>query len=863
MGTTADKSKPAHVGQALSVWKEAHAAHGAAFVKKRDVQLLWRELTGATDTLMRTLAGPKETRFSVVAVGGYGRGELFPYSDIDLLILVPEGEVPTPSIERVLYGLWDMPLALGHAVRTVQQSIDVARAEHTVMSAMLDMRHVAGNEALTAKLAKRVRRELIGVDVLKFVEAKLKERDVRHTHALDSRFVLEPNVKEGKGALRDLHTIWWLARYCYDVERLEDLTKGSIFTDEDVKAYREAMEFLATVRASLHMMAGRAEERLTFDAQLKLAETYHYRRSGEESAKRFMKHYFHHVTRVGELTRSFCTLLEEEKKRKPTSLTRFFARPQKLGAFVMEGERLSTVSETQLREDPVLMLELFATAQAEELELHPHAMKHIAAALGAVTAKHRASERAVGILKDILLSSKEPDVTLRRMNEAGVLSRFMPEFSHIAGQMQYDRYHTYTVDEHTLVAVANLNKLERGEWRETMPIATDIIAQIRGREALYMAMLLHDIGKGHGKQAERGEVISREIAKRMHCSAGDVETISWLVANHLLMSEVAFKRDLDDPKTIADFAAAVQTPERLRLLLLVTVADICAVGPKVWNGWKGALLRDLYKRTMAQVAGEALPTRAVEAYKKALGAILQEEGWSELACTRFIGMSVPPAFWQRDADEQLTLARLYRMHKESEDISQHVVRHAFHAVTEMTLCLETSPALLPRIAGAASLMGASIVSAKMMGTADGVSWVSIGLQDVGGHAFDEAKAVEQLARIYHETEEGTRDMSADLARARPKYFAKRAKTEPAHVVTDNALSATHSVIEVSGADRIGFLHDVAKALADAGMVIGSAHVATYGARAVDVFYVKDAYGHKLVHPMKRELVEQAVLDAIG
>jgi len=596
----------------------------------------------------------------------------------------------------------------------VADTVEVARADHTVMTALLDMRHVAGNAALTQKLQKRVTRDLIGSAVLPFVEAKLKERDLRHARALDSRFVLEPNVKEGKGGLRDLNTIWWLGRYCYDIKRIADLQKGEIFTEEDAKAYLEAEDFLATVRASLHLMAGRADERLTFDAQLKLAETYHYRKSGEESAKRFMKHYFHHATKVGGLTRSFCALLEEEKKRKPTSrMAEFIVPTRTLGPFILEGERLSVASEAVLREDPVRILELFAVAQEEGLELHPHALKHVTAALPAVLKKHRQSERAVALFKQILLSRREPDAALRRMNEAGVLARFLPEFKHIAGQMQYDRYHTYTVDEHTLVAVANLSRLERGEWRELMPIASDIIAQIRSREVLYMAMLLHDIGKGHGKQTERGEVLAREIAKRMGCSAIDVETIAWLVANHLLMSEVAFKRDLDDPKTIADFAAEVQTPERLRQLLLITVADICAVGPKVWNGWKGALLRDLYRRTMAYIAGDMPVVSASHAHREALGLMLRDTcaGWEEEEIAYFLESVVPQAFWQRTADEQLMLAKLYFAQAKKGGIARYVVRNAFHAVTELSLCLPHSPFLLQRVAGSAALLGASIVSA--------------------------------------------------------------------------------------------------------------------------------------------------------
>lgn len=865
MAQTVQAAESVRDAAALAAWRAARGQAHAQFLAKRKIGPLWRGLSEAMDTYIAALAQKGETRFAVVAVGGYGRGQLFPHSDIDVLVVTKDAEA-TDAIEHVLYGLWDTQMAVGHAVRSIEEALEAARGDHTIMAAMLDMRFIAGDKALATRLMRRVARELIGSDPLKFVEAKLNERDRRHDRALDSRLVLEPNVKEGKGGLRDLHTIWWLARYCYDVKRIGQLTRGPIFTEEDAKHYDAALDFLATVRASLHLAYGRAEERLTFDAQLLLAQAYHYRKSGEEAAKRFMKHYFYHATRVGELTRSFCTLLEEEKKRPPSSrLARWLAVTPKYGRFVREGERLSVESAKAFRDDPLLMVELFATAQERGLDIHPHALKAMRLSLGRLTKKHRTSERAAAAFFQILLSEHVPHITLRRMSEAGLLARLIPEFAGIEGQMQYDRYHTYTVDEHTLKAIEALQAVERGELQDELPISTAIASQVQSRRALYMAMLTHDIGKGAGSQAERGEALSAEIARRMQMSEGEIKTVAWLVRHHLLMSEVAFKRDLDDPKTIEDFVAAVQSPERLRLLLLITVADIRAVGPHIWNGWKGALLRDLYHRALARMGGAEAPVDVTGAkLKLAQHLRLNHSGWTQASIDTFVGMIAPPAFWSRSAAEQEAMAMLYKRYQASREPALAVTEDTFRAITDLTLCLRNHALLLQQVAGVAALMGASIVSAKLIAAHDDTTWVKLGLQDVTGAAFDAGKAMREFPKLYHKVQSGALELQPELERTRPNKarVQQAAFVEPPRVLIDNALSATHTVIEVNGTDRIGFLHDIAAALVESGLVIATAHVATYGTRAVDVFYVKDAYGHRVVHPGRREKVVQAVLSAI-
>ncbi len=851
---------------AIDTWHKTRETAHAQFNEKRKIAPLWKALTTAMDRYIAALMEQESSGITVMAVGGYGRAQLFPYSDIDVVVISAD-ESTKHKAESILYGLWNLPLTVGHAVRTVEEVIAVAQSDHTVLTSLLDMRFVAGDSALATHCTERVHDELIGKTPLIFVEAKLAERDARHTRALDSRLVLEPNVKEGKGALRDLHTIWWLARYCYDITHIHDLTRSSIFTAQDARYYMQALEFMAAVRASLHLMSGRADERLTFDTQLALAQTYHYRNRGEESAKRFMKHYFHHAVRVGELTRSFCTLLEEENKRAPTTtLRRWLERPVRIGTFIRIGERISIASSRQFASDPLQMPELFAHAQEMQMDVHPTALHAMREALPLFTRSYRNHPRSSVLFLNMLLSKHAPHITLRRMSEAGLLERIIPEFRGIKGQMQYDRYHTYTVDEHTLKAIETLWRIEQSELKDTLPVASTIATQIHSRRALYLAMFTHDIGKGLGAQAERGEVLSTQIARRLGCSDEEVETVSWLVRNHLVMSDTAFRRDLDDPKTIEDFVTLVQSPERLRLLLLITVADIHAVGPAIWNGWKGALLRDLYQRALTHMgSGNSQASESLHARDHLAQQLrLHHSGWSTEAIERFIDHVAPPLLFSRSFKEQELLASLHLRLQLTHEPALAITQDTFRAISECSVCTQSDPQLLSRIAGVAALMGASIVSAKLMAAMDDTSWVTIGLQDVKGAAFDSEKVMRDFARLYHKVTSGMLTLASELARVRPKRRT-RIVQEPdaARVILDNSISAAHTVIEVNAADRLGLLHDITAALVAEKLVISTAHIATYGQHAVDVFYVKDAYGHQILHPAKRYAVHQAVLAAVA
>src|SRR6516162_414370 len=523
------------------------------------------------------LANPTSgERLAIVAVGGYGRGELAPYSDIDLLFLLPYKQTPHTEqvVEYLLYLLWDLGLKIGHATRSVAECLRQAKADLTIRTALLEARYLWGEQALFDELRRRFDSDIVRGTAAQFVEGKLAERDARHQRLGDSRYQLEPNVKEGKGGLRDLHTLFWLAKYIYRTDDVGRLVELGVLSAEESSRFDHAQNFLWTVRCHLHYLAGRSEERLTFDLQTEIARRMSYADDARgRGVERFMKDYFLVAKEVGDLTRIFCAILEaDQKRRRRLSWVRWGAGRRSRGGFV--------------------------------LDVDPRALRAASQSLKLVDDPLREDPEANRLFIEILTSRKDPETALRRMNEAGVFGCFIPDFGRVVAQMQYDMYHHYTVDEHTLFAIGILHKIESGLFKEEHPLASELVATIVSRRALYLAVLLHDIAKGRGgDHSEIGEQIAIKLGPRLGLSDEETETVAWLVRWHLLMSGTAFKLDIGDPKTIAEFVERVQSPERLKLLLILTVADIRAVGPNVWNGWKASLLRELYHRATDVMSG--------------------------------------------------------------------------------------------------------------------------------------------------------------------------------------------------------------------------------------------------------------------
>ena len=852
---------------------ESEQARGAETVRAQAflADQVIRVLYDVAVTYVYPVANPtRGEQIAIVATGGYGRGELAPYSDIDLMFLLSYKRTPRTEqiIEYMLYMLWDMGLKVGHATRSVDEAVKLSHDDLTIRTSLLEARLLWGDEALYRKFRDRFSADVEASSGPAFVEAKLAERDDRHARMGDTRYVLEPNLKEGKGGLRDLQTLFWIVKYLYRVDAVSELVARNILTKRDVQRFTKARNFLWTVRCHLHYLAGRAEERITFNVQSELAERMAYKdHAGARGVERFMKHYFLTAKDVGDLTRILCAVLEaEQKKRRFRMPSLSFIRRSAEG-FRIEGERLMLESDDTFEQDPVKLLTLFAEAQRLELDIHPSALRAVNQSLRLIGKDLRRDERANGVFLDILTSKKDPELALRRMNEAGVFGRFITEFGRVVAQMQYDMYHVYTVDEHTIRAIGILARIEKGELTQDHPVASSVIREVQSRRVLYLAVLLHDIAKGRGgDHSQLGGAIARRLCPRLGLNQWETETVAWLVEQHLAMSRTAFKRDVDDPKTIGDFVELVQSPERLRLLLCLTVADIRAVGPGVWNGWKAQLLRDLYngaQQTMAGATTREVRSQRVSRAKEALTRALAE--WTREDLEAHIAKGYDDYWLGYGTDAHIRHARLVAdADAEGRDITIEERIDREREVTEMVIYTHDHPGVFARIAGTMSLTGATIVDAKVSTLTNGMALDSFWIQDADGAVFDKADALKRLKTRIAEALSGKLQPAKELKQARQRALPSRTRVfkVPPRVLIDNTVSAKYTVIEVNGRDRQGFLADVTAALTGIGLQIASAHVSTYGERVVDVFYVKDVFGLRIEHEGKIEQIRQALLAAI-
>ncbi len=808
-------------------------------------------------------------RLSVVATGGYGRGELAPLSDLDLLFLRPYKQTPRGEqiVEFMLYLLWDMGLKVGHATRTVEESIRYAERDQTIRTALLEARYLWGDRELFDELIKAFAQKFLTGDGRDFVEAKLVERDQRHTRMGDSRYVVEPNVKEGKGGLRDLHLLFWIARYLYRVAKPAELVAKKVLTTGEARHFERADRFLTTVRCHIHYLTNRADDRLSFDLQREIAGRLSYQdRSGSRGVERFMKHYYLHAKIVGDLTRIFVAALEDSHRRKPKLAAIWQSlRPRQLEGFRLDGERLSASSPDMFEKDPAAILRLFHVAQENGLDIHPATLRQITHDIRQVD-RLRADPEANRLFMAMLTSRHDPETTLRRLNEAGVFGRFVPDFGRVVAQTQHDMYHTYTVDEHTIRAIGILANIENGTHKEDHPLSAEVVHKIVSRPVLYLAVLLHDIAKGRGgDHSVLGAEVAMQVGPRLGLTAAETETVAWLVRYHLAMSGTAFQRDLMDPKTIEDFAALVQSPERLRLLLVLTVCDIRAVGPNVWNGWKAALLRQLYHAAEQLLSGGTLVGGRAERIKTIQGEVAKRlTGWTDADRDAHFARGYASYWLSFDPD---TLARQAELVRRAERDKQPLaIEHrvdSARSVTEVTIYTLDTHGLFARLAGAMAISGANIVDAKIFTMTNGMALDTFWIQDLEGKPFDGPQRLARLSARVELALSNRLDVQRELDTQRASWPKRdRVFTVEPRVLIDNNASDTFTVIEVNGRDRPGFLHVVTRALTRCSLQIATAHITTYGERAVDVFYVKDLFGLKVVNQSKLTQIAQTVEQSI-
>ncbi|MCC2980727.1 [protein-PII] uridylyltransferase [Sphingomonas sp. IC4-52] len=838
------------------------AANAQAFLIDQLLKLLFDLVTQRLYPLSNPTAAE---RLTLVAVGGYGRGEMAPFSDVDIGFLTPWKQTPWAEqvIESILYALWDLGLKVGHSSRSLDEMVRQAKSDVTIRTALLEGRFVCGNEALYEESLARFRNEVTRGTERQFIADKLAERNARHVKMGDTRYVVEPNVKEGKGGLRDLHALFWIGKYVYDVDRAAQLVDKGLFTPAEYRLFNRADNFLWAVRCHLHLAAGRAEDRLTFDMQREIAERMRYAdRPGKAAVERFMQFYFLQAKTVGALTGVFLAHIDDlfAARGRRFGLPRLRRRPGKLHGFVLDRGRLALPHDTFFAEDPTRLIEIFQLADLHGLEIHPLAMR-AATRDAKLVDEVRSDPRANALFLDLLTSPREPETVLRWMNEAGVFGRFVPDFGRVVAQMQFDMYHHYTVDEHTIRAIGLLARIERGELADEHPLAAGILPQIVSRRVLYVAVLLHDVAKGRGgDHSILGAAVAEQLCPRFGLTPAETETVAWLVRHHLLMSATAFKRDLSDFKTILDFTDVVQSAERLRLLLVLTIVDIRAVGPGTWNGWKRQLLGDLYEAA-EEVLRLGHKQRGREERIAAKQAALAEAlGWDAPTMATYV-RRFPEAYWIAEPEDVLAHNARFVAGVGEAQLAIDAQVYAQRGATLVTVYAADHPGIFYRIAGAIHVAGGNIIDARIHTTRDGMALDNFLVQDPFGRPFDEP---EQLARLQTAIEDALANRGKLVERLKakplPRVRADAFRIEP-NVLVDNKASNRFTVVEVNARDRPALLNQLAHALFQSKVTIHSAHVATYGERAVDTFYITDLTGDKIATGARLKALEKRLLDA--
>ncbi|GAW33512.1 bifunctional uridylyltransferase/uridylyl-removing enzyme [Roseovarius sp. A-2] len=817
--------------------------------------------------VMHPLPNPTESeRIAVFAVGGYGRGEMAPQSDVDLLFLTPYKITPWAEsvIESMLYILWDLRLKVGHSSRTIRDCLRLGAEDFTIRTALLENRFLAGEERLAAELNHRLQNDLFKGSERQFTEAKLEERDARHEKQ-GERYMVEPNVKEGKGGLRDLQSLFWIAKYLHRVKDVSELVALGMFTRDEFSTFLRAENFLWAVRCHLHLISGRPNEQLTFDMQLEVAARMGYSDSaGRRGVEIFMQDYFRHATSVGDLTRIFLTKLEASQVKSEPLLQRLLKRRKKLKpGYVEIHGRLAIVDQTAFLSDPLNLLRLFEEGLRTGMLIHPDAMLLVTANLHLIDGHMRNDPRAAKLFLDLLLKHGNPERALRRMNELGILSAFIPEFEPVVAMMQFNMYHHYTVDEHIIQCISHLAQIERRELIEELPVSSSILKEGVNRRVLYVALLMHDIGKGRDEDHSiLGARITRKVGPRLGLKPKEVDTAEWLVRYHLLMSDMAQKRDIADPRTVRDFAKAVQTRERLDLLLLLTVCDIRGVGPGTWNNWKASLLRALYRQTrrVLEDGMEAITReqRGADA-KRNLREALTE--WDARDLKHETTRHYPP-YWQGlHVTAHVVFARLlHGLHED--DIGIDLAIDEDRDATRACFALADHPGIFSRLAGALALVGANVVDARTYTSKDGFATAAFWIQDGDGHPF-ETDRLPRLRQMILKTLRGE-VVPREAIKSRDKLKKReRAFRVPTHITFDNDGSEVYTIIEVDTRDRPGLLYDLTRTLARSNVYIASAVIATYGEQVVDTFYVKDMFGLKFHSESKRVSLEKKLRSAIA
>ena len=862
-----------HSENIKNIYMENKDGVGSGELRSKMIDAVILSAFDAINNYAFPIANPTTSdKLAVITVGGYGRGNLSPGSDIDLLVLTPYKMTPRIEqiVETLLYLLWDLKLKVGYAVRSLEETIVKARADNTICTTLLDARFISGNQDLWIKFNALFQSEILNKEKNNFFYTKLKERDSRHKKMGDSRYLLEPNIKECKGGLRDLNTIRWIISFMYQVNNSAGYIESGIMTKKEALFYDKAEKYFMNLRAIMHYYGTNDSDRLTFDLQLLIAEKLGYtKHAGSIPIERLMKHYYLFAKEVGYLTKSVLENIENKNFNKPNSLLKnlvFKFQKNKNGIFEFYNNKIHLAKGIK-NIDPIDIFKAYDFSAEFNLNLSnelTNLIKLNIRKIDDIRNDKKANYYFINILTNLLNSDK----VLRNMNETGVLGRFIPDFQKVVARVQHDMYHTYTVDEHTINAISILRKIDNGEYESKYGLASKVIKQIVSKKVLYIALFLHDIAKGRGgDHSILGGQVAKNLCPKFGLLSDEVETVIWLVENHLLLSTIAFKRDLQDPKTIIDLKNKIQSAELLRLLYLLTVADITAVGPEIWNSWKDNLLKVVYDETLMEINGggdqKSRTIREEKSRNKLRDSLIQ---WKEQEFRDYTNRFYSYYWTNISSDVHVRHASLI-LDADKENLKLKIFAEPLkdQGVTEVSIYTQDHLGLFARTCAALALAGTSVQDARIVTTKDGMTVNTFLVRSA-----DASSIIEQKNRLKVLIETIRKTISEER---NPKVLMKEFKSiqipsrrdsfiiEP-RVLIDNLSSRSHTVIEINSKDKIGLLHTLASEFFSIGLHISTARISTYGVRAVDVFYVKNLTGGKIIEENKINLIKDKLMQAI-
>ena len=856
-------------GRHLLFEKHRNGAGGVEIVLAYSTMMdhLIRHLFTAVSGEVIQHLGTQNQCCAVVAQGGYGRAELNPYSDVDLLFLF-SGKV-SPYVEAVtqklLYTLWDAGLEVGHATRSVAESIRLAETDFKVKTALLDCRFLCGDYALYGEFERAVEKHLVKKRVHRFIDQKLAENHTRHQSYGGSVYLLEPEVKEGEGGLRDIHTALWIARVKINAKDLDALALNGIVSSEDIAKLKQAQDFLLRVRNELHFSAGKHLDQLTFDEQEKVSRALGYEGEGSlKAVEVFMREYYLHASETSRVTSLIIYRLTEPNRVG-------WAKRYALAKTVREGVRiingtLTITNPAILTKEPGNLIKIFADIQRRGCKLSDETREMLRDHLYLIDETFRRAGVANIPFFEILKWKDHIYETLFEMHKSGVLGAFIPEFGRLLCMVLHDAYHIYTVDQHSLLLIREIERLRAGDYKDSLPLLTQLAREVEKIELLYLGMMFHDIGKGFGGgHSERGAGMVRQIARRMRLNVDDAAQVEFLVRHHLLMTHTAFRRDLEDEKTIFDFAKTMGHIGNLKMLYLLTFADVKAVGPDVWNPWKSSLLGELYVKSLNVLEEaekgdfERQDIRAVLRRVQGRARVELVESQPLEQINHFIE-SMPERYFLSTAESEFpkhfALMEEFQGGKPVISVEHFPERDC----TSVAICTFDRPGLFAAITGVLTALHLDILNARIFTSSDGRI---LDVFRISHHGRSELVMAEQkwtkFRSMLSDVLEGKIDVERLVESSRRSLFLmKRAPKVSTNIEIDNEASDNFTIVEIFTADRIGVLFAITHALHQLGLSIHVAKISTNVDQVADVFYVTDANGAKILDAARLEEIRQSL-----